>query len=123
MDPYGVHNDPEIYLNPTIYNPIRFSRPKEEADASAVHSKVNGTVKQGLTTTSEIFLPFSHGRHACSGRFFVSQEMKMLFAYMVMNYDIELLKSQPSKVWFGQASLGQFKAKVRVRRREGTLMK
>lgn len=123
VDMHSVQHDPEIYPDPYTYDAFRFSRPREEADASSVHSEVTGLKNTGLVTTSDIFLPFSHGRHACPGRFFVSQEMKMMLAYMVMNYEMELFKDRPPNVWAGQTSLPPMKATVKVRRREGTTAK
>lgn len=120
VDMHSVQHDPEIYPDPDTYDAFRFSRPREEAEASSVHSEVNGLRNTGLVTTSDIFLPFSHGRHACPGRFFVSQEMKMLLAYMVMNYEMELFKTRPPNVWAGQTSLPPMKATIKVRRKEGT---
>ena len=120
VDMHSVQHDPEIYPDPYTYDAFRFSRPREEAEASSVHSEVNGLKNTGLVTTSDIFLPFSHGRHACPGRFFVSQEMKMLLAYMVLNYEMELFKSRPPNVWSGQTSLPPMKATIKVRRKEGT---
>lgn len=119
MDMHSVQHDPEIYPDPYTYDAFRFSRPREEADASSVHSEVRGLKNTGLVTTSDIFLPFSHGRHACPGRFFVSQEMKMLLAYMVLNYEVELFKTRPPNVWAGETSLPPMKATIKVRRKEG----
>lgn len=120
VDMHSVQHDPEIYPDPNTYDAFRFSRPREKAETSTVHSEVNGIRNTGLITTSDVFLPFSHGRHACPGRFFVSLEMKLLLAYMVMNYDVEPLKSRPPNVWFGQSSLPPMKATIKVRRKAGT---
>ena len=125
LDVHNIQHDPEIYPDPETYDAFRFSRPKEEGDHTA-----NGDVKDGaemlklkntgLITTSDTFFPFGHGRHACPGRFFVSLELKMLLAYMVMNYEIEPLATRPPNKWFGQNNLPPMKATIRVRRREGT---
>ena len=120
VDVQSVHHDPEIYPDPNTYDAFRFSRPREEADTSNVHSEVNRVKRTGLTQTSDIFLPFSHGRHACPGRFLVSLEMKMLLVYMVMNYEVQPLKSRPVNVRFGATSVPSMKAAIKVRRKKGT---
>jgi cytochrome P450 len=126
LDVHSVQHDPEIYPVPETYDAFRFSRPKEKGDMSEADSdtkKGDDHLKSkntDLITTSESFLPFGHGRHACPGRFFVSLELKMLLAYMVMNYEVEPLATRPPNTWFGQNNLPPFKAKIRVRRREGT---
>lgn len=124
VDMHSVQHDPEIYRDPNTYDPFRFSRLRESPDTFNVHSKVTGTGSgtgtTGLITTSDIFLPFSHGRHACPGRFFVALEMKLILAYIAMNYEIKPLKSRPPNTWFGQNVVPPMKATIKVRRKEGT---
>jgi cytochrome P450 len=55
----GIHFDPENYTDPTVYDPFRFSRPREEALATG-----KPRVNEDLVTTSPHWLPFSHGLHA-----------------------------------------------------------
>jgi hypothetical protein len=51
------------------------------------------------------------------GRFFVSYELKMLIAYMVMNYDIKPLPVRPPNKWFGRHIVPPMKKAIRVRRK------
>ncbi|CAK4033384.1 P450 monooxygenase [Lecanosticta acicola] len=117
------HHDPDIYPSPNQYDAFRFSRPREAFQASGSNMgeqekmeflKLQNT---SFTSTSENFLPFGHGRHACPGRFFVQQELKMVLAYMVMNYDIEPLPGRPASTLFGMTLVPPMKAKIRVKRR------
>lgn len=126
LDMHSVQHDPEIYRSPNTYDAFRFSRPKEEANGIADEKAKDESgllrIKNtGLVTTSEIFLPFGHGRHACPGRFFVSLEMKLILAYMVLNYDVEPLVSRPPHKWFGQSSIPPMKATIKLRRKAGTV--
>lgn len=41
-----------------------------------------------FVTTNEQNLAFGYGRHACPGRFFAANEIKMIVAKMVLDYDI-----------------------------------
>jgi cytochrome P450 len=70
-------------------------------------------------TTSDTFLSFGHGRHACPGRFFAATEMKLLLAYIVMNYDIKSMETRPPNEFMGGNVLPPMKANIRVRRRKG----
>lgn len=128
LDVHSVQHDPEIYPDPDTYDAFRFSRPREDDTQNAGNrtaTEKNGaeTLKQknvGLITTSDTFLPFSHGRHACPGRFFVALELKMLLAKLVMDYEVEPLPTRPPSKWFGSNLLPPMKATIKVRRREGT---
>lgn len=123
VDMHSAQHDPEIYLDPDTYDAFRFSKPREEADASNVHGGLNGGKSTGLTNPSDIFLAFSHGRHACPGRFFVSLEMKLLLAHMLMNYEVQPLENRPLNVWYGSTSIPSAKATVKVRRKADTVGK
>ena len=114
VDMHSIQHDPAIYLDPETYDPFRFLKLSVTAD------NVNASGNTGLVSTSDTFLPFSHGRHACPGRFFVAFEMKLILAYIVMNYEIEPLKERPPNTWFGQNIFPSTKATIRVRRKEGT---
>ncbi|KAK6222459.1 P450 monooxygenase [Colletotrichum tabaci] len=46
-------------------------------------------------STSPEFLAFGHGMHACPGRFFASNEIKIVLAHLVMNYDWRVVGETP----------------------------
>ncbi|RYP50585.1 hypothetical protein DL768_003930 [Monosporascus sp. mg162] len=79
-----VHLDPDNYKDPRQYDAFRFSRPFEDV-------KENNRERELITTTTPTFLPFGYGRHACPGRWFAAQLMKQALAYIVLNYDLELV--------------------------------
>ena len=123
---HSVLHDPEIYTSPDNYDAFRFSRAQEEEPEANSH--VNGSAEKGthlknldLINTSDTFMSFSHGRHACPGRFFVSLELKMLLAYMALNYDVEYLAERPKSRWMNAIRTPDMQGKIRVRRKEGTV--
>ena len=123
LDEEGIHHDSDIYPNPNEYDAFRFSRSQENSfsnDAYDHHKdESQSTMKNnGLITTSDSFLPFSHGRHACPGRYLVAVKAKMMLSYMVMNYDIEPLTSRPSYLLIGQSKVPPQNATLRVRRKQ-----
>nr|KAK5446087.1 hypothetical protein LTR18_004006 [Exophiala xenobiotica] len=101
-----VQNDPMLYPSPGTYQPFRFSSQREahhlEGNDSQDESKVTNTeeyIKKAnlsFVSTSASYHPFGHGRHACPGRFFAANELKMLLAYMVLNYDFDMQPSRPN---------------------------
>ncbi|KAF2826918.1 cytochrome P450 [Ophiobolus disseminans] len=95
--------DGDIHTDAAKFDAFRYSRAREEYDAMKPEKKEKADtlkLKQtGLVTTSDSHLPFGHGRHACPGRFFVSHELKMIFAHMLLNYDFKPLEEKPKKFW------------------------
>lgn len=73
-----------------------------------------------LVTTQPSFLSFGHGRHACPGRFFAAQEMKLMLAYMVRFYDVERLEKRPPNWQILGLSVPDERPVIKVRRREST---
>ena len=131
VDMHGIQHDADIYPEPNTYDAFRFSRSKEGSgdseDDDIADGKTNSRIghleqkNTGLVTTSDTFLSFSHGRHACPGRYLIAVEVKMMLAYMTMNYDIEPLATRPANQWFSGTSVPPATAKIRIRRKEGTL--
>ncbi|KXT00227.1 hypothetical protein AC579_8540 [Pseudocercospora musae] len=121
--PYGVriaapsvaiHRDQHFYANPYEYHAFRFSRSREQLDADKADVDKRS---QGMVTTSESFLAFGAGRQACPGRFFASQEMKLMLAHIVMNYDVKLPGPRPKNYDFKHASVPDPRSQLMIRRR------
>ncbi|CAO2647453.1 Nn.00g083750.m01.CDS01 [Neocucurbitaria sp. VM-36] len=95
--------DTDIHSHPEVFDAFRYSRAREEFNAMSAEEKADVDalkLKQtGLVTTGVHHLPFGHGRHACPGRFFVSHELKMIFAHLLLNYDFKPLIEKPKKIW------------------------
>lgn len=116
----GIHNDEKYYTKPATYDAFRYVRQRESIDR-AEQGADNDYLKKanfGLVSTSAEFQPFGHGRHACPGRFFAANELKLLLAYMVLNYDIEPLSEKPEGTWIATFAVPATKATIRVRRRK-----
>lgn len=54
------------------------------------------------------------------GRFFASQQMKLVLAYIALNYDIETIPKRPDNIWLVGSQGPPLDFKIRVRRRVGT---
>ncbi|KAL6706273.1 hypothetical protein ACN47E_005563 [Coniothyrium glycines] len=103
------------------FDAFRYSRPREEYEAMSATEKANVDalkLKQtGLVTTGFHHLPFGHGRHACPGRFFVSHELKILFSFLLLNYDFKPLAERAKKLWVVRYQV-PLPAPIEVRRRK-----
>jgi cytochrome P450 len=90
LDEHSRHHDPKIYPDPDSYDAFRFSRPREEYEASRDSSpkdleKYVDMKNLSMVSTGENFLAFGHGRHACPGRFLVQHELKVRESPIVRN--------------------------------------
>ncbi|EJD52147.1 cytochrome P450 [Auricularia subglabra TFB-10046 SS5] len=116
--------DADVFERPEEFDAFRHSRPREEYEALSQERKdaeEGLKLKQrSLVTTGAAHLGFSHGRHACPGRFFVAHELKMLLAYIFMNYDIKPLASRPPSTWIGRNHVPPMDACLEIRRRPRT---
>ncbi len=126
----GIHNDPTIYPDSDRYQPFRFSDMREaEAKAEVDEDQEAMPTKESLrealvkkanlsfTSVGPQYHPFGHGRHACPGRFFAANELKLLLAYMVQNYDFEFLESRPPSQWVGPSLIPPRTATIKIRKR------
>ncbi|KAL2265929.1 hypothetical protein VTJ83DRAFT_5281 [Remersonia thermophila] len=109
---YPVFHDDNIYPGAKEFRPFRFA--EQRADKSVDYVK---RAAKAFATTGPEYLAFGHGRDACPGRFFASNELKLVLAHLVVNYDIEIMKSRPRNMWIGMSRVPPLKATIRVKRR------
>ncbi|KAK3347609.1 cytochrome P450, partial [Neurospora tetraspora] len=103
--------DPKYYPNPEEWQPDRFLKLREEAGKE--HPS------QFVTTTMES-LGFGIGTHACPGRFFAGNKVKILLAHILEHYEFERVDSGPdASPWYIEIVTNP-KAKLRVRRKQAS---
>ncbi|KAI1752691.1 cytochrome P450 [Xylaria castorea] len=102
--------DGGFYEEPEKFDGYRFLKMRN--DPGKEHSA------QFVTTGVES-LGFGHGTHACPGRFFAANEVKIAFCHLLLKYDLELGESALSDVtWYGFALNVNKDARIKVRRRK-----
>ena len=79
--------DPKVYPNPEQWDGRRFLRMRETAGQENAAQ---------LVTTSPEHTGFGHGKHACPGRFFASNEAKVILIYLLLKYDWRLPEGAPT---------------------------
>lgn len=73
--------NPAVFENPEKFDMYRWLRLREtEEYAHTAH----------FVSTSPDHLAFGHGMHACPGRFFATNEIKLALCFLLLNYDWEL---------------------------------
>ncbi|KAF8697501.1 hypothetical protein AX14_001359 [Amanita brunnescens Koide BX004] len=106
-----IHTDPDNYVDPETFDGLRFEKMRgKEGEPKSKHS---------LVSLDLDYLLFSHGRHACPGRFFAVNEIKAMLAHILLNYDVKLANDggRPDNMWLGRASFANTKAEVLFRKR------
>ncbi|KAJ4247432.1 hypothetical protein NW762_013107 [Fusarium torreyae] len=109
---YSVLQDPEVYPDSKTYQPLRFYKARHGIEDDNVKS-----AREALPTTSQNFLGWGSGRSACPGRFFASNEIKTMIAYISLRYDIEHLPERPRNTWIAQNRIPPMRATLRIRRK------
>lgn len=103
--------DPNIYTNPDTFDPYRFLREREKPDQNNTWQHV---------TVSPSHMAFGYGQHACPGRFFVSNELKIALSHLLLKYDWKNVegKGRESQLWeFETNTMAKPGCKVQLKRR------
>ncbi|KAK3684117.1 putative cytochrome P450 monooxygenase [Podospora appendiculata] len=78
--------DPAVHANPAAWDGYRFLRMRETP----------GREHQAqLVSTGPDHLGFGHGQHACPGRFFAANEVKIALVQLLLKYDFRLPAGGP----------------------------
>ena len=85
----AMQNDPEITPHPEVFDGLRYYKYRQRKEESHLHQ---------FATTEKDLLNFGHGKHAWSGRFFASLEVKVILVRLIMNYDIQMGPDQDRPV-------------------------
>ncbi|KAI1264632.1 cytochrome P450 [Xylariaceae sp. FL1019] len=118
VNAYWAQLDGTQIEDPFKFDPFRFSRQRE--------AEVDEQGKPGIPSLSFIStgpqnLAFSHGKHACPGRYLVDFELKMIIAYVLSNYDLEFPKEyngkRPANLRMMEVNIPRDDVIIRVKRR------
>lgn len=135
---WGLHHDENVYDKPAGYQPFRFvdQQQRDLGEGGAVTGTGNEQKQKAyldkaqlqFIATSPTYLGFGHGQHACPGRFFAANELKLLLAYLLTHYDMQMVMEggvggvwngkgvRPECSWVGPNHLPP-RAKLRIRRK------
>jgi cytochrome P450 len=107
------HWDEEFYPEPEKFDGYRFLQMRSKPG--------NENVAQFVSTSAN-HLGFGHGEHACPGRFFASNEVKIIMCHILLKYDWELIEGKhPKRMAYGWVLAADHSAPIRVRRRKEEL--
>jgi cytochrome P450 len=99
--------DPTIYPNPTEFQPFRFCNTSPSTTTSS-------SGKNSFAQPDPAYLTFGYGSHACPGRFFAVNELKIAMSYLLMRYEWKFPEGQKKPAVMAQAVINKKDPKARV---------
>ncbi|KAF3927466.1 hypothetical protein ABW21_db0208738 [Orbilia brochopaga] len=118
--------DPEVFESPLEHRHVRFYR----GDVAAVDEDVDDIIytekastidrklDRYMVTVTEDFPVFGVGTHACPGRFFAANELRILVAWFLLRYELKPITERPANTWFLLIDIMNTTAKLQIRERE-----
>ncbi|KAK1762684.1 cytochrome P450 [Phialemonium atrogriseum] len=107
------HWDSHYYPDPHKFDGYRFLKMRTDGGKENVAQFVS---------TSPDHLGFGHGQHACPGRFFASNEIKIIMCHILLKYDWRLIKGQdPKAMVHGFILAADHTTKLEIQRRREEL--
>ncbi|KAI0593268.1 cytochrome P450 [Biscogniauxia sp. FL1348] len=82
----AVNSDSDIFEDALKFDPLRFYRLRQSAKEAG---SVEGAALNQFVSVSQNSLTFGYGRHACPGRFFAANEIKMILANALQKYEFK----------------------------------
>ncbi|KAI0099189.1 cytochrome P450 [Nemania sp. FL0031] len=76
----SIMHDEELLPGAAKFDPFRYARLRDEPGNSN---------RFQFVMTDQNNLHFGHGKNACPGRFFASNEIKIILAHLILHYDFE----------------------------------
>lgn len=110
----AILNDPEYLPGGNVdFDPFRWVRLREDpAHPENVH-------RYQFAVTDSNNLHFGHGKYACPGRFYASQQIKMILGHLILRYDFKYPEGQgrPRNLYSDENIYPDPAARVLIRRR------
>ncbi|KAM0354162.1 hypothetical protein ACHAPU_001197 [Fusarium lateritium] len=82
----GISFDERYFSEPESFDALRFYKLRQES------AEANNRFQ--FTSLGDTNMNFGAGKHACPGRFFASNEIKLVLAHLLINYDIRLKEGE-----------------------------
>ncbi|KAJ3557279.1 hypothetical protein NP233_g11785 [Leucocoprinus birnbaumii] len=104
----AMHKDESLFPDASSFKGFRFSEMRDgEGELDSI--------KHQMVSLDFDLIVFGHGRHACPGRFFAVNEIKAMFAHILLEYDVQLENGsleRPPNTHFEAATIPSPRAKT-----------
>ncbi|KAI1199298.1 cytochrome P450 [Nemania serpens] len=106
--------NPDVYKEPARFDAARFVKKRLEPGQENSWQFV---------TTSASHLNFGHGEHACPGRFFASNEIKIVLCHLLLKYDWRFVPDapEPQPRMFESTKSVKADTRIQARRRKAEI--
>nr|QRG28988.1 cytochrome P450 steroid hydroxylase [Curvularia lunata] len=94
----AVYKDDSLYPSSDTFDGFRAYKARSTGKAADI-------ARNQFVTSNEENLTFGYGRHACPGRFFAANEIKMIIARLILDYDIKMPNDQTER--YPQIEIGK----------------
>ncbi|ROT43005.1 cytochrome P450 [Sodiomyces alkalinus F11] len=83
--------DEDLFPAPHVFDALRFYKMRQAKDQAGSGVKAAEAVANAqFVSVGASSLTFGYGRHACPGRFFAANEIKMIMATFLLDYEVRL---------------------------------
>ncbi|KAJ5938068.1 hypothetical protein N7454_004410, partial [Penicillium verhagenii] len=101
--------DEEYVQNPLEFDGLRFFELANSSETPEVFR---------YTSTNARYLQFGDGKHVCPGRFFAADELKLILAYLLLNFEIKIQGTLPNDFKIKRHNLPQLGVNILLKRVE-----
>ncbi|KAH8887497.1 cytochrome P450 [Thozetella sp. PMI_491] len=107
----GISHDEKYYTQPDTFDALRFWKLRQASPEDANRHQ--------FTTIGDVNMHFGAGKHACPGRFFAANAVKVVLAYYLLSYDIKLKdgEERPKSMMIMMSKTPDPKGEILFRRR------
>lgn len=92
----GISRDERFFQDADTFDALRFYtlRQRDDQRSRDDDGQPGGGNRWLFTSISDTNVNFGAGRHACPGRFFAGNEIKLILAYFVLRYEVRLKQGE-----------------------------
>lgn len=91
---YGISRDEELYPDADTFDALRHYKLRQQTQESGKHAE---TMHQ-FVNVSPTHLTWNYGRRACPGRFFAANIIKLMFATLLLRYEVRNAEGTEGRV-------------------------
>jgi cytochrome P450 len=109
--PVTTMTNEKVYPNAEKFDGHRFYNLRQQPGSESKHQFV---------TTSNDHISFGHGKHACPGRFFASNEIKVSLVHTLTKYDMKFVddETRPKCLEIGVSMAPDPRSQILIRKRK-----